>query len=371
VRAAAEEARWHFGRFALDPVFELREIAWIDPGEGEDGDLTASFAAGLRGYLPVGSRSTFLLHAIPQYVWWRERDDESRLAGEAGVGLVVDANRLQLDLRGSGSDLNGFVASELERRARVESRTLDADATFLISTKIGLWVHGVRGDHESRSEAAVDEVDDPLANLDRAERTIEGGVRWYPTSSLTLGVGAGTSRTDFDDSARDRSNRDETVGADLAWNRTKLGANLSVRRHEVEAESGSEFGEFSGSTGSARIHWSPRDAVTLSVYGLRDLVYTALDDSAWFLEERVGGELGLRFGGSVGLSLFVEEGERRFEGNGVDDVSSFGGALSVEIRRLALRVGARSTELEGVHGDQTYSELTFGVSYGKLRGAWY
>jgi hypothetical protein len=181
----------------------------------------------------------------------------------------------------------------------------------------------------------------------------------------------GRSEATFDDHARDRSNRGDSLAFDLSWKRRKLGASISVREREVEGEPGSEFGRFSGSTGTGRITWAPRDRSSFAVYGLRDLAYTALDESAWFLDERLGGELGFRVGHRIGLTLFTEAGERRFDGGGVDDVTSIGGSVAIELGKLGLRVGARRTELEGVHGDTSYTEIQFGASYGKLRGAWY
>lgn len=367
VRAATEEARWKVGPLRLDPVAELREIAWIDPGEGESGDLTASVAVGLRGYLPLGARSTLLLHAVPQYVWWRERDDASRWGGESGLGLVIDARRLQVELRAGGSDLDGFVASELDERARVDQRALSGRAELLVSSRIGLWAKASRGTLEVESER--DLVDDPLANLDRTDSAFDLGVRWHPTSTLALGVGVGTSRARFESGARDRSNSGESITADLSWTRPKLGISFQVRDGELEPEADSEFTTFSGSTGSGRIVWSPRERFSVALFGIRSLAYTAADDSAWFLDQRQGVEIGLRLS-RFAVSGFLETGENRFEGGRLDDVDSIGGSLSAELGRLSLRIGLRSTERSGDGGDRSYEQLSFSLGYGKLRASW-
>lgn len=367
VRVAADEARWKVGPLRLDPVAELREIAWIDPGEGEEGDLTASVAVGLRGYLPLGARSTLLLHAVPQYVWWRERDDASRLGGESGLGLVVDARRLQVELRAGSSDLDGFVASELDERARVDQRSLSGRAELFVSSRIGVWVAASRGELEARSEREL--VDDPLATLDRTDSTVDVGLRWHPTSTLAFGVGIGTSRARFDDDARDRSNDGESIVADLSWTRPKLGVALSVRDGELDPTAGSEFAAFSETTGSGRISWTPRERVSVALFGVRSLGYTALDESSWFVDERRGVELSLRLR-RFGLSGFFESGENRFEGGRLDEVDSFGGQLSAELGRLSLRIGLRTTERSGDGGERNYEQVSFSIGYGRLRAAW-
>jgi hypothetical protein len=372
-RAALEAARWHLGPLRLDPVFELREVAWIDPGGDAEADLTASLRAGLRGYVPVGTRATLLLHALPEYVFWRDRSDASRLGGQAGLGLAVDANRLQLDLKAGGSDLDGFVASELERRAEIEERGVRGTAEYFVSPRFGLWVSGGKSELDAASAPSIDTAGavDPLANLDRTDETLEGSVRWRPTAHLALGVGAGRSRTRFEEGARDRGNEGDALVADLSWRRSKLALAVTVRELELDGERGSEFGRFSDTTGSGRIAWTPRERFGVALYGLRNLTYSAAAASPWFVDERFGGQLDLGLGRSARLSAFLESGERRFEDGGVEEVTSSGGSLGVTLGRLDLRVGARRTEIDAARGERTYSDVTFGVAYGKLRGAWY
>lgn len=369
MRGAAEAARWHLGPLAIDPVFELREVAWIDPGGEIEGDLTASAAAGLRAYLPIGNRLMWTAHLVPEYIWWRERSEDRRLAGRAGLGLQVAANRFLLEILASSSDWDGYLTSEIDERAEIEERGLQARLEVPILRTVSIFVSGAKSN--SKARGLFESPTDELRDLDRKETWIEGGLRWWVTPELSLGVGVGRTETIFEDAARDRSNDGTTLVADLSWARPKTSVGLSVRKSDLEGTPGSEFGFFRGSTGTARVNWTPRDRFSFGLYGLRNLTYTVLADGPYFVDVRIGVELGLPIGRRGALVLFHEQGENRFEGLGLDDTSSSGASLTFSIRRLELRVGGRRTDSDGFTGERSFTQLTFGFAIGKFRGVWY
>ena len=55
---AAQAARWQLGALRLDPWVSLHDIR-VNKNEGEDTDVSAGVGAGLRAYVPVGSKFLF------------------------------------------------------------------------------------------------------------------------------------------------------------------------------------------------------------------------------------------------------------------------------------------------------------------------
>ncbi len=291
------------------------------------------------------------------------------MGGEAGLGLLARAGRLAVDLRARSSDIDAFLTPEIDQRAQVKSSTFEADIDFALLRRLSLFTRGTIGKY-SGSDLATGTTPE-LENLDRRENWLDAGLRWRPSKVLLVGAGAGRSRTEFDDPARDRSNEGTSAFVDLSWDPGKLLAAAQVRHVTLDGLSGSELDHYSGNVGSVRLGWKPRDAFSLSVYASRDLMYSVLSDSPYFLDDRQGVELATRLGHRIGLSVFRETGERDFPSIGTDDVESVGGSADLTIRRLSFRVYGRNTKTDGVHGRQTIREISFGVSLGKFKALWY
>jgi hypothetical protein len=375
LRAAVDNARWRLGPVRVEPWIALREVAWVDSAEdelaGRDGDLTVAIGAGLRAYLPLGGRTVIAAHLLPEYVWWRERTDARRLAGRHGVGFFLHGARAGLEVTATASDLTTFLTPEIDSRGELDQRQVEAKLELPLSAKLGVAVRGGVAEIEARSLLDDDPFD--FAALDREERWLDAGLRWRPTSRLMVGAGVGRQETEFAPGAlRDRSNEGESTYVELGWNRAKLSASASWREQELEGEPGSELESFRGSTGSARLAWTPRAGFSLSLYGLRGLTYSVLAPDPYFLDERLGLEASVRVGQRLGLSAFREEGEHRAAGGERTDVTSTGGRVSVDVwRALRLDVGGRRTRGGIAGADRSTTELRLGVAFGGGQGEWY
>jgi len=367
LRAAVDEAPWRLGPIRLDPWLGLREIAWVE-NEGEPGDLTIAVGAGLRAYLPVGSRLVLTAHALPEYVWWRDRADDRRLASRAGAGLFYYANRLGLEVRASASDLDDYATPEVQRRTEVDARTLAARLDVPLGHRLALFVRAERGDFDVVDE---DPVVADLENLDRTDTRLEGGVRLLLGHDLWIGVGAGTSESEFDAAALDLSNDGSHSLVEIGWNRPKLDVSYVVRRVELEPVAGSAFGGFDDTTWRGQVSWQPRRQSSLAVYAQSDLVYSVLSDAPYFLDERAGVRVGLPLGSRLALAGFYEDGEHDYSDGRRDDVRSWGGTLDAPIyRRLRLAVAARTTEIEGDLGRREIREVGLRLSLGGSGPSW-
>ena len=136
---AVDDARWKAGPLRLDPAFGLSDVAYVDSDRsGDEADLTATATAGLRGYLPVGSRSTLVLFALPEYVWWQDRTEARRLNQRFGAGLFTYFNRLAVGIQASRLENVGYASNELARRVASRGDTLAADVEIPIGSRISL-----------------------------------------------------------------------------------------------------------------------------------------------------------------------------------------------------------------------------------------
>lgn len=368
--AAVDEARWRLGPLRLDPTFGLDEVAWVEPSDG-DGDLTATFRAGLRGYVPVGSRTVVAVHALPSYVWWQDRSDASRVAGEYGAGLFLHANRLGIEVRASSDDLTTRLSSESEDRAELREDRIEARLEVPVWRSIGLFGRVGRIEAENAERSVI--FDRLLARLDRRDEWTEGGLSFRLGRWTTFGAGVGRSESTFDEAAADRSNDGDYAVYELRVERPKLGVQASVRRVELDGAPGSEFGSLRDTIGSIQLRFRPRPKVEWAIYGSRSLQFTVLAEEAFLVEERIGARVGLEFHERLGLTLFAEDGELRFgEEERPEELTSVAASLRVGVRKaLFLEVGVRRSERGAGDAAREDTELLGSLAWRPRRGAWF
>lgn len=359
---AVSEALWKVGPVRVDPWIGLRELAWVEPAEG-DGDLTTSIGAGVRAYVPIGSKTTIAAQILPTYIWWQDREEDRRLGGTYGVGLFYFSERAGAQFSATKSDLDEYVTDEVDRRAAVDSINYRLRVEVPFSPRLGLFLNAGRYDQE------VDDTlggEGELEDLSSYTDSIEGGLTWLAGSRFTVRVGAGTVETTFDESVRDRGNEGDFWIAGIDWRRSKTGASVTVRQGTLRATSGSEFIETDATTYQARVSWTPRARFGVSIYGGQQLSYSVQQGQVSYLEERVGVRLSFPVARTISGSAFYEDGQRTYDfDDSQDDVTSWGGQLSLPVwRRLQLRFAGRTTAIDSPFRSTTYSEYRIGLSFG-------
>lgn len=367
---AVEEARWRLGPIRLEPWIGLREVARVEQ-ESDDGttesDLTATAGAGLQLYLPVGSRTTLAAETLPEYVWWKEREDDSRLAGRYSAGLFVHANRFALEATGRWLDGDTSVGPELEARVPTEQRLGRAALEVPVYRGVSLFA---RADLASLDVDAAG-IAPSAAALERDEREWQAGVRWR-RGRFELGAGAGGFAAEFDSVGAARDADGSSLLAELAWSRPKLGFRLAAAATELEPADGSTFEGFDDTLGEARLWWSPRDRFRWALYGQERLTWSIEADRSYFVDCRWGTEVGVELGRRLGVRGFVETGENRYSRRAgqparVDDAESLGAGLDFELRP-GLRLSGlwRRTEIDNPELGlaRTIDELRVGLSFG-------
>lgn len=383
---AVEEARWKLGPMRFDPVLGLSDLAYAEDARasdsdrgGEGGDFTATATAGLRGYLPIGSRTTLALFALPEYVWWKDQSELRRLNQRLGAGLFTYFNRLGIEFKAQRMEDLDFVTTQSADRTAFRTDIFSADLEIPIGSRISV----IGGGSFARSENNLDglAVDAEFEQLDREDMNWHAGLRWYIASDLSLTGAWGSTETAFQDAAENRDNSGEVLSAGLEWNRPKLGASVSVQHSKLEPEPGSTFSGFEGNTWRGTVRWSPRERLGLSVYGQNQLSYALRTADSIFADERFGAAVDLGIGWRLRLTLFAEQGTLDYgveEGSlssRVDDLTAYGGRLWIPFgRKFSFSGGARWTTVDsdlpgaGYELTEILASIGLGLSAG---GTWY
>ena len=173
-----EESRWRLGRLYVEPWYALREISYDErESSSSRSDLNVTVGAGLRGYLPFGSRFVLAGHVLPEYVWWRDRRGRGTVNGRYGLGLFGRSGRLALEATGTREDSARFLSREVEERieTRDDRGTLKVEVS--ITPSVALFTVGTVRELEFENNQDRSGV----VELNRSEEVVRGGVR-FPSS---------------------------------------------------------------------------------------------------------------------------------------------------------------------------------------------
>lgn len=373
IEKAVADARWRLGGLRLEPSFGIHNIGYVEnvfaePGKGT-ADFTATVGLGLKAYLPLGPKTTLAAHVVPEYAWWQELDDLSGTQFRYGAGLFSYLNRLTLEAKGTVSDGQSKVSSELEAPAQITARDAEIAVAVDIAGPFAFFAGASRRDNQYEREALGPSILEQLPLLDRTEDVVRGGLR-YERGGFRLGLGAQRSKTTFDGANRDRSNSGEgpLLLLDLEGNRISGG--FDVAYLTLEPEAGSEFQPVRDLSGRFRLDIDTGHRLSTGVYGAQQVLYTLAAGSSHAIERRLGVALGMPLGWRTKLRAFAETGTSDFEGSGEvdrrsDDLRTFGVDFSMELyRSLSLILGFARTEhsssLPGL--DRTTTSLRTGLT---------
>lgn len=377
VAEALEEARWHWGKLAVEPWAALREVTYNDnvgrvpDNTGEKiSDVNATIGAGLRAYLPGGAGLVWAAHALPQYVWWQDLEDRRHFGGRYGLGLFGNVGRTALDISLSLDDSTRFFSREFEDQVETETTLARADADFALGGGFSLFGSGAL--RQLRYGEEQGELQ-PLSTVDRDETVGRAMARYRPREGFLLGLGAEYSQAEFEEVGSVRDNSGTAPAFEARYLGRNIGFLADVVGRSLTFENGREGLDYDGVTGHVSLRlvtsprWQPR------VYWVRNLVYSFSEVWPYFLDEGVGLSFDGDLTSDLKLRLWVEDGDNEFvplETTGparIDDLVVTGGELVFTLGPGQLILGGYRTDYESnlPEFDRTVTVYRFGFVLGK------
>jgi len=344
------EAQWHLGHFRLAPWIGLRDVSYVREldaqGQQQEGDLTVTAGAGLKGYLPLGRNAILAAHALPEYAWWRRQSERNAAVGRYGLGLFGWFNRLQGEITGRSVETVEFLSSDLLVREPTRDDRLEVKAQVRAIGAIAVFA--AADDSRVRVDSTADLTVDPALLLDRDTLTLRGGLRYLLRGDRGyVGAGALRERTDFEAADGVRSNDGSSWYAEAFLRGNHLDVTALYDQRELEPAD-SAFPGYSAPNGNVAVLVHPGWRMQYQLYALRQLRYSARELLAYFEEQRAG--VGVKTAlGQADLQLYYESGDDEYFGNTQrhESVTAYGGWLDLALfRKLKLRVGGRQARFE-------------------------
>ena len=384
LEAAVEEARWRFGGLRVDPWIGIRNVGYVDSGQGER-QLSGSAGIGLRTYLPTGPKVIWAAHLLPEYAWFEDSSERSRVNGRYGVGFFGFFNRLTVEALATRQEVLDIVSTEVQQRVNARSDVIELLGEVRLAGSINLYARGTTSSIENllEEEERLDPGIAPFNLLDREEETLRLGLRYRTRGDWLIGLGVEDSTVEFDDPIFDRSNSGTSPFFELSIRGRSLAIDADVVFRDLEADGPSGFVAFNGVSGRfSLILGGERSRLSPALYARRELVYT-LGGSSYLIDERFGVRAGLPIGRRLGLGAFVETGTNEYEGEvgpqRSDDVLAYGADLSIQLgARFGIAIGYSKEEFESnLPGlDRTVDVVRAGITFGgagigRSAGTWY
>lgn len=362
-------ARWSLGGIKVDPSVGIREATWIDnplsQNAGSAQDFTITLGAGLRGYIPTGSKVTTVLHVLPEYVWWTDLELRRRLNGRYGAGLYGYFGRASLELSIERNESQEVVTPELQQLINQRNDAGSALLGFQLYRSLELFGEVTRLEIDS----LLDD-DDPFAPsfaaLDRRETSLRGGLQARLGGQLRAAVGIESSQVDFAPALSDRSNEGVSPFLRLAFDAPHVLADATLVAREIKPQRGDNLTPLSDLTGTFSVGFPLENGrMVPRVYGRRNLIYSLTNDFDYLLEEVIGAGFTARFGERWQLRAFLESGQldytasRRLELSRTEDTSGYGVELSYRLPgnvTVGLRTNSRRVGSNGGQNESTIQE---------------
>lgn len=377
----SEESLWRLGPFRVTPVLGLQDLRYdstaASPTSDQEGDVTATFAAGFDAYLPLGSKSVFSFSAVPAYTYWVEFSEQNRFVGSYGASLLGDFNRARISFAaGQREDLE-IVSPELLQRPPQERQDFRAELEIDLARSLALYIEA--GEQRTRldePEPGFDPGLDTLRRLDRDETRVRAGLLFHSDERFELGIGLQREVNDF--STADRANEGDSPYLTLRLEGNRLEASIDLAQRSLEPRDGSAFQTVDDVTGTYRLTLSPGWRISYSVYGGRYILYSLSEEQSHLEDERMGLGLGIELSPRASLELWGEEGELRYNTlPGAlpvpnEDISAWGGSLAVQVSdrsQLSLRGGhvEFDSPLPGADREWNFFMTGFSITLSRVR----
>jgi len=345
VKAAMDEARYHLGPLRYAPWLALKDVTYYDNVYGTTtdkvSDYTATLGAGLHGYVPLASRLTLGMYAMPEYVWWKDLSNRRGWNGGYGAGLFGYFNRATLEVKAGASRNLQYVSNEFEIPADLEDRSVSALFEVQVVGQLSLFVRGGVDKWRYSQRGLPTDVGSQLAGLDRDESHVGGGVRLHFSRDLSLGLGVEQYTTDFVQLNPGSSNSGPAPVAELSAKSGRWSLTVNAQLLDLKPTGSSNFVPYTGTNGNFRIGFQPAGRATLEYYGGRSLAYSVQPEIPYYIDERMGLGLQSALGWRSTGRVYWETGHDDYapgsqEGSPRrDDFRTYGATFNVGLGRFA------------------------------------
>lgn len=343
IEQAMERARWRVGPIRLEPWIGIRNIGYVNNVYGtssnQTSDFTVSAGAGLRAYLPVGSKTILFARALPEYVWWKDLDNRRAWTGRYSAGGYVFFNRLTLEGYANRTEQQSYINAEIETPItnRLDSQLVSIELRLL--RRLSIVASG------SRSELRIDTegLEPGLAHwyeaLERDEDVLRVGLRYTFNENFAITMGGQRSEADFTRAIYDRSNVGDGLYTTVSFTGKRFSLSVNGARYTVEPKRGSQFTTFESTAGQASLGCKLTGRIGWQVYAGRSLVYSITGVTGYYTDTRVGTGLSMSVGRRLGTRVHYEEGTFAYPGGGSArydrDYTGWGAGVSTRVLRGA------------------------------------
>jgi hypothetical protein len=341
-------SRFHLGPVRLLPQITLNGPTYDNNVLGASGndpkvsDWSLTVGAGLGVLIPIGKKVYLRGTALPQYIWYDRLEDRRQWGGIYGGSLYCFFNHLSLEADYLSQITPQYPNTEIQTQVLGDTR----GGTLKLEVDLGgpwsVYSNGEYQEIEYRPLGAPPPViGGLLAQLNRNEGAVRGGLRYKLTSYFNVGVGAEGTRTKFPDDPERADNESTAALVSVHYDRPRLFVNFNGGYRVGRAIDDSRFPEFSTFTGSGYVSYELIPRLDLNVYGLRGVEYGLTPDNPYYLGSLGGGGLTLHVGQRIEIFGYGGYGTNDYpvpiEGTGgvkrVDKVTTYGGRLSVVLYR--------------------------------------
>jgi hypothetical protein len=294
----------------------------------------------------------WVAEALPEYVWWQDLDERRQLVGRYGAGVLADFNRLQLEASARSQEQDRVVSEEFPQQVLQRSRSFDLGAELGLTGRIGLFGGAGLTELEDRSAELADPRLPPFRRLDREESHASAGVAYYPTDRWRLAVGVERAEVEFEPGARNLSTDGTYPVLEARYTGARVALELAGALYSADPAPGSDFPGYEEPGGELHLRTGLGWRTEVELYGHRQPVFSLASDYAYYDSRRTGSALGIELHRRLTLRVFGETGENVYEpltaaAPRSDDVTAFGGELSIEITRsLTVGIGYRQEEFD-------------------------
>jgi hypothetical protein len=366
-------------RLRLGPVRRIPSVAVTNAGydnnvfattEGPVGDWSFTIVAGLRFILPLGPKMYFRANVLPSYTWYDKVETRRGFGGTYGADLLGFFNHLSFEVGGASNEDFNLYSSEDPTRVLTTTRDAFGAVEVDLAQRFSVFARGEYQTVRYSNEGQLPGFDGTVN--DRNEAAARGGVRYRITSQWDVAALVEQTWSDFTEDPQTRNNESRAYLLAVHYDRPQFYANLTGGYREGRARDGSTFPPYSTGTGSFFLSYFPIRVLEVQGYGRRRVAYSVSGGEPYYFEERIGGGLNIQVVRAVLLRGYAEVGPNKYpipDPDGEfrrDDVTTYGGGLSIVIDRFVLTGLVTRSDYESNDPNQapSYTRFTMGISFG-------